>query len=61
MTITQLDSRIKDLEDKINNIDKELAGGTETWSRITGYYRCTDYWNDGKKQEFSERLEYHNF
>ncbi len=31
---------------------------TEVWSRITGYYRQLANWNDGKAQEFKERLEY---
>ena len=31
---------------------------TEVWSRITGYYRPVQNWNDGKTQEFSDRKEY---
>ena len=31
---------------------------TEVYSRITGYYRPVQNWNDGKLQEFSNRLEY---
>ena len=31
---------------------------TEVWSRITGYYRPIQNWNDGKVQEFKHRLEY---
>ncbi len=31
---------------------------TEVYSRITGYYRPTKHWNDGKAQEFKDRLEY---
>jgi len=31
---------------------------TEVWSRITGYYRPIQNWNDGKAQEFKERNEY---
>ncbi len=31
---------------------------TEVWSRITGYYRPVQNWNDGKVQEFEHRLEY---
>lgn len=31
---------------------------TEVYSRITGYYRPVQNWNDGKKQEFIERKEY---
>ncbi|MBP5246593.1 MAG: ribonucleoside triphosphate reductase, partial [Fibrobacter sp.] len=31
---------------------------TETWSRITGYYRPVKNWNDGKLQEFNDRTVY---
>ncbi|MEG2002994.1 MAG: ribonucleoside triphosphate reductase, partial [Clostridia bacterium] len=31
---------------------------TEVYSRITGYYRPIQNWNDGKIQEFKERVEY---
>lgn len=31
---------------------------TEVWSRITGYYRPVQNWNDGKVQEFQDRREY---
>ena len=31
---------------------------TEVWSRITGYYRPIQNWNDGKVQEFEDRKEY---
>lgn len=31
---------------------------TEVWSRITGYYRPVQNWNDGKAQEFKQRTEY---
>ncbi len=31
---------------------------TEVYSRITGYYRPVKNWNDGKSQEFVDRIEY---
>lgn len=31
---------------------------TEVWSRITGYYRPVQNWNNGKVQEFKQRNEY---
>ncbi len=31
---------------------------TEVYSRITGYYRPVQNWNDGKSQEFQDRKEY---
>ena len=34
------------------------GGKTEVYSRITGYYRPVQNWNDGKAQEFVERKVY---
>ena len=34
------------------------GGKTEIYSRITGYYRPVQNWNDGKAQEFKDRKEY---
>ena len=34
------------------------GGKTEIYSRITGYYRPVNNWNDGKSQEFKERKTY---
>ena len=31
---------------------------TEVYSRITGYYRPVQNWNDGKLQEYANRVEY---
>ena len=31
---------------------------TEVYSRITGYYRPIQNWNDGKTQEYKDRKEY---
>ncbi|MBQ1281754.1 MAG: ribonucleoside triphosphate reductase, partial [Oscillospiraceae bacterium] len=31
---------------------------TEVYSRITGYYRPVQNWNDGKSQEFADRKNY---
>lgn len=31
---------------------------TEVWSRITGYYRPVQNWNEGKAQEYKERTVY---
>ncbi len=30
----------------------------EVWSRVVGYYRPVQCWNDGKQEEFKERQEY---
>jgi anaerobic ribonucleoside-triphosphate reductase len=35
---------------------KKVVGvPTEVYSRIVGYYRPVQNWNEGKKKEFSER------
>ena len=34
------------------------GGNAEVYSRITGYYRPVQNWNDGKSQEYKERKEY---
>ena len=36
----------------------ECGGETEVFSRITGYYRPIDHWNEGKLQEFKDRVAY---
>ena len=36
----------------------KCGGVTEIYSRITGYYRPVQNWNDGKAQEYRERREY---
>lgn len=40
------------------HICPECGNKTEIYSRITGYYRPVQNWNDGKKQEFIDRKEY---
>ncbi|MBQ9833905.1 MAG: ribonucleoside triphosphate reductase [Bacilli bacterium] len=36
----------------------ECGGKTEVYSRITGYYRPVQNWNDGKRQEYDNRKLY---
>ncbi|MBE6562565.1 MAG: ribonucleoside triphosphate reductase [Ruminococcaceae bacterium] len=36
----------------------KCGSNTEVYSRITGYYRPVQNWNDGKLQEFADRREY---
>lgn len=36
----------------------EIKIPTECYSRIVGYYRPINNWNNGKKQEFRERKNY---
>lgn len=47
----------KELREKLN--DPNLAEGTaSSFSRITGYYRCTTNWNVGKQSELCDRKLY---
>ncbi|MBQ6704031.1 MAG: thioredoxin family protein, partial [Clostridia bacterium] len=36
----------------------QCGSSAEVYSRITGYYRPVQNWNDGKSQEYKERKEY---
>ena len=31
---------------------------TEIYSRVVGYFRPVNQWNEGKKEEFNQRKEY---
>lgn len=31
---------------------------TEIYSKVAGYYRCLEEWNDGKKQEYHDRVKF---
>lgn len=45
-------------ESKKNEIDhkeKVLTVRTEVYSRVVGYYRPIQDWNEGKREEFKER------
>ena len=40
------------------NVCPHCGEKAEVYSRITGYYRPVKNWNDGKAQEFKDRVEY---
>ncbi len=53
--VEQKQERIRQLELRL----KELKGShCEVYSRIVGYHRPLDNWNDGKKEEFKARFNY---
>ncbi|MDC7221918.1 MAG: anaerobic ribonucleoside-triphosphate reductase [Spirochaetales bacterium] len=52
MTVENIDSRIDELNKKINDIE---ARPTEVYSRIVGYYRSVKNWNNGKSAEYKVR------
>jgi len=57
-------SKIEKIEEQINEVkiklaDPKLCAGTlQTASRVSGFYRPVESWNQGKRQEFAERAEY---
>jgi ribonucleoside-triphosphate reductase len=38
--------------------NKTCGQKTEVYSRVTGFYRPVQAWNDGKQQEFKDRKFY---
>lgn len=40
------------------NGSKQCGKNTEIYSRVVGYYRPVQNWNEGKQQEFEERMVY---
>jgi len=55
--IEKIDNQIKEIQDKLNN--PHLCEGTaEVYTRVSGYYRPVENFNDGKQEEFVQRLEY---
>lgn len=37
---------------------KKCSLKTEVYSRVVGYFRPVQNWNEGKKEEFKDRTEY---
>jgi ribonucleoside-triphosphate reductase len=40
------------------NKEKKCSSPTEIYSRVVGYFRPVQNWNEGKKAEFKERKTY---
>jgi len=38
--------------------EKELKVPVEVYSRVVGYFRPVNQWNNGKREEFNNRKEY---
>lgn len=38
--------------------EKSCSKKCEVYSRVVGYYRPVQNWNNGKREEFKDRLEY---
>ena len=57
MTKEQAKEKITEIESKMN--DPKLCEGTASvYTRVSGYYRALNNFNNGKKQEVSERKHY---
>lgn len=58
------EAKLAKIKEQRNEIIKALndpnlmEGTASSYSRITGYYRCTQNWNVGKKSELSDRKLY---
>ncbi|MCP4051269.1 MAG: hypothetical protein GY730_11265 [bacterium] len=47
------------MDNMINEKEEITCGNsTEIYTRVVGFYRPVDQWNDGKKEEFIDRAEY---
>lgn len=57
MTKEQAKEKITEIETQMN--DAKLCEGTASvYTRVSGYYRALNNFNNGKKQEVSERKHY---
>jgi anaerobic ribonucleoside-triphosphate reductase len=55
--LEKLDEQIVQVKTKLS--DPKLCDGTaDTYTRISGYYRPTSAWNNGKQSEMMSRVEY---
>jgi anaerobic ribonucleoside-triphosphate reductase len=55
--LEDIDKQIEEIKAKMN--DPKLCDETaSTWTRISGYYRAVEFWNNGKQSEMTERVEY---
>mgnify|MGYP003976556021 CR=1 FL=1 len=44
--------------DKSEKKEKKCGAKTEVYSRVVGFYRPIEQWNEGKKEEFKDRKTY---
>ncbi len=47
--------RIAILEEELKNVKGSKC---EVYSRVVGYHRPVDNWNEAKQEEFADRVEY---
>ena len=46
------------MEEKVEQLKPEERTPCEVWTRVMGYHRPVSGFNEGKKQEFSDRKFY---
>lgn len=51
----ELDLEISRLKEKLNSVE---GSPTEVYARIVGYYRAVKNWNNGKKEEYIQRVTF---
>ncbi|MDK2791795.1 MAG: hypothetical protein PWQ25_658 [Deferribacteres bacterium] len=50
-----IEKRIKELENELKNVKGSKC---EVYSRIVGYHRPVDNWNESKQEEFNDRMTF---
>jgi len=55
MTRQEILEKIETLETKLTNVHGNKC---EVWSRVCGFFRPLKDWNNGKVEEFHERITY---
>jgi hypothetical protein len=55
MTLDQINERLDELKDQKTRVQ---GMETEVYARIVGYYRSVRNWNKGKKEEYTERINF---
>ena len=55
MNKQEIEEKIKELEKRFKTVK---GGNCEVFSRIVGYFRPVKNWNEGKQEEFKDRVTY---
>lgn len=54
-TLEQIDKELSILETELNSVK---GRETEVYTRIVGYYRAVTNWNNGKREEYNDRVTF---
>lgn len=52
---SEIDLEISKLKEELNHVQ---GSTTEVYARIVGYYRAVKNWNNGKKEEYGQRVTF---